>query len=327
MANTFDRSAELGSGVSEGGIGDYFQLLKPGVMQLVVFTGFVGLVCAPGTIHPVIAIAALICIAVGAGGSGALNMWYEADIDAVMKRTRSRPIPARKVSAEDALTLGVMLSAGSVFSMALMVNYISAVLLAFTILFYVLVYTMWLKRRTPQNIVIGGAAGAIAPMIGWAAVTGTVTLESFALFLLIFMWTPPHFWALALYRAGDYEKVGVPMMPVVAGKTSTRFQIVVYTVLLIAVSFLPNVFGFAGLAYFCVAAITGGMMMWYAMRVWYTGRLFDADRAAGRSIKQSEVHADHAARKMFHFSNLYLFALFAILLLERGLGFELAAWV
>ena len=326
MANTFDHSAEF-TPVSEGSIKDYFQLLKPGVMQLVVFTGFVGLICAPGTIHPVIAIAALLCVAVGAGASGALNMWYEADIDAGMKRTKSRPIPAGKVPAEDALTLGVVLSVGSVFSMALMVNYVSALLLAVTILFYVLVYTMWLKRRTPQNIVIGGAAGATAPMIGWAAVTGTVSLESFALFLLIFMWTPPHFWALALYRAGDYEKVGVPMMPVVAGKASTRNQILVYSVLLVATSFLPNVFGFGGLAYGIVAAITGVMMLWYAARVWMFGRAVDADARAGRSIKKSEVKADHAARAMFHFSNLYLFALFAILLLERGLGFDLATWL
>ena len=327
MANTFDHSTGLNDSVSEGSIGDYIQLMKPGVMQLVVFTGFVGLICAPGTIHPIVAAAALIFIAIGAGASGALNMWYEADIDAVMKRTKSRPIPAGKVPAEDALTLGVVLSVGAVFSMALLVGYISALLLAFTILFYVGVYTMWLKRRTPQNIVIGGAAGATAPMIGWAAVTGTVSLESFALFLLIFMWTPPHFWALALYRAGDYEKVGVPMLPVVAGKTATRFQILVYTILLVAVSFLPNVFGFAGLAYLITAAITGAMMIWYAIRVWQFGRLVDADEAAGQSTKQSNLRADHAARKMFHFSNLYLFALFAILLLERGLGFDLAAWI
>ena len=215
---------------------DYFELLKPRVMSLVIFTGLVGLVVAPGTINPVIGFVALLCIAIGAGASGALNMWYDADIDAKMSRTANRPVPAGRVTPGEAFGFGMTLSVGSVLTMGLAVNWAAASLLAFTIFFYVVVYTMWLKRRTPQNIVIGGAAGAFPPMIGWAAVTGTVSVESIALFLIIFMWTPPHFWALALFSSQDYEQAGVPMLPVVAGERETRRQIMLYSLLLVPVT-------------------------------------------------------------------------------------------
>jgi protoheme IX farnesyltransferase len=207
--------------------GDYVALLKPRVMSLVVFTGLVGLYLAPGALHPFLAFVAVLCIAVGAGASGAINMWYDRDIDAAMSRTRARPIPAGRVEPADALSFGVVLSLFSVMIMGLAVNWVAAALLGFANAYYVFVYTIWLKRRTPQNIVIGGAAGAFPPMIGWAAVTGGVSLESLVLFLIIFMWTPPHFWSLALYKEGEYAKAGVPMLPVVAGKAETRRQILI----------------------------------------------------------------------------------------------------
>ena len=210
-----------------GSIGDFIALMKPRVMSLVVFTALVGMVLAPDQLHPVLAVIALVCIAVGAGASGALNMWYDADIDACMQRTASRPIPRGHVTPDEALTFGMILAIGSVLTLGLIINWLAGALLAGTIVFYVLVYTMWLKRRTPQNIVIGGAAGAFPPMIGWAAATGSISIESIVLFLIIFMWTPPHFWALALYRARDYERAGVPMLPVVAGADETRKQIVI----------------------------------------------------------------------------------------------------
>ncbi len=214
------------------GPGDFLALLKPRVTSLVVVTGLVGVMMAPGAIHPLIALVAVLCIAIGSGAAGAINMWYDRDIDAIMERTRGRPIPTGRIAPGDALGFGVVLAIGSVAMMGLAVNVVAAGLLAAAILFYVFVYTMWLKRRTPQNIVIGGAAGAFPPMIGWAAVTGTVSVESALLFALIFFWTPPHFWALALYRRGDYEKAGIPMLPVVAGKTETKKQMIAYTILL-----------------------------------------------------------------------------------------------
>ena len=220
-------------------LGDAFALLKPRVMSLVVFTGAVGLIIAPGTIHPVIAAVAVLCIAIGAGGSAAINMWYDRDIDAVMTRTRARPVPAGRVEPGAALGLGIVLSVGATALMGLAVNWVAAGLLAFTIFFYVCIYTMWLKRRTPQNIVIGGAAGAFPPMIGWAAVTGGIDLTAVALFGIIFLWTPPHFWALALVRSSDYEAADVPMLPVVSGDRSTRRQIMAYTLLLVPVSLAP----------------------------------------------------------------------------------------
>ncbi|MEX0752322.1 MAG: heme o synthase, partial [Xanthobacteraceae bacterium] len=224
--------AALAPAFSAAEVGDYVALMKPRVMSLVVFTAFVGLMIAPLPMHPVLAFTALLCVAVGAGAAGALNMWYDADIDAKMTRTSARPIPAGRVLPGEALGFGLTLAGFSVVLLGLLVNLVAAALLAFTIFFYVAIYTMWLKRRTPQNIVIGGAAGAFPPMIGWAAATGGVSLESVLLFLIIFFWTPPHFWALSLYRADDYARAGIPMLPVVAGDRETRRQIVLYTLIL-----------------------------------------------------------------------------------------------
>jgi len=278
-------------------VGDYVALLKPRVMSLVLFTALVGMLAAPGHIHPAIGAIAILCIAVGAGASGALNMWYERDVDALMTRTRGRPLPAGRMPAGDALGLGVVLAVGSVALMGLAANWAAAALLALTIAFYVFVYTMWLKRRTPQNIVIGGAAGAFPPMVGWAAVSGDVSLGGIALFALIFMWTPPHFWALSLYRCGDYAKAGIPMLPVVAGAAETRRQILVYAVLLVPVSFGPVVVGPAGWLYGAVAAVAGAAFVALAVALW----------------RQA---SERAARRLFGFSLLYLFALFAALLVE-----------
>jgi protoheme IX farnesyltransferase len=287
---------------------DYFELLKPRVMSLVIFTGLVGLVVAPGHIHPVIAFTALLCIAVGAGASGALNMWYDADIDARMARTANRPIPTGRVTPGEAFGFGITLSAGSVIVMGLAVNWVAAGLLAFTIFFYDVVYTIWLKRSTPQNIVIGGAAGAFPPMIGWAAVTGGVSLESILLFLIIFMWTPPHFWALALFRSKDYEDVGVPMLPVVAGRAETGRQILVYSLLLVAVTLVPGFIGLGGLLYTAVTALLGLAFLVLAFRVWRN------DEPAAQ---------DKAAKRLFAYSILYLFLLFSVLLVEQGFGIAL----
>ena len=285
----------------EASLADFVALLKPRVMSLVVFTGFVGLVLAPGSLHPVLAAVAVLCIAVGAGASGAINMWYERDIDALMSRTRFRPLPAGRMAPGAALGFGVVLAIGSVTVMALAVGLPAAALLALTIAFYVFVYTIWLKRRTPQNIVIGGAAGAFPPMVGWAAATGEVTLGSIALFALIFMWTPPHFWALALYREGDYARAGVPMMPVVAGARETKRQILLYTALMIPVSLAPWALGLVGWVYGAVAIALGAGFMALAVAIWFD----DTDRPA---------------RRTFRFSILYLFALFATMMVEGLLG-------
>jgi protoheme IX farnesyltransferase len=287
----------LGQAVAAASPGDFVALLKPRVMSLVVFTGIVGLLLAPGTVHPILAAVAVLCIAVGAGAAGAINMWYDRDIDARMARTRERPIPAGRVTPEAALGLGVSLAVGSVAIMALALNWAAAALLAFTIFFYVVVYTIGLKRRTPQNIVIGGAAGAFPPMIGWAAVSGEVTLASFILFAIIFLWTPPHFWALALFRRGDYEKAGIPMLPVVAGEAVTRRQILVYTLALVPVSLAPCAIGLSGLVYGLGALLLGLCFIACAVAV-----LRDRTEAS--------------ARRMFSFSILYLFLLFALLLVD-----------
>ncbi|MDX5365775.1 MAG: heme o synthase [Alphaproteobacteria bacterium] len=299
-----DRPDALRQG-GEGSAADFFELLKPRVMSLVIFTALVGIALAPGGIHPVIGFTALLCIAVGAGASGALNMWYDADIDAKMARTANRPIPSGRVAPQEAAVFGSVLSVFSAMTMGVLVNWVAAALLAFTIFFYVAVYTMWLKRRTPQNIVIGGAAGAFPPMIGWAAVTGTVSLESIVLFAIIFMWTPPHFWALALFRSGDYEKVGVPMMPVVAGERETRRQIMIYSALLVPVTLLPGLLGFAGALYTVATAALGIGFLGLAFRVWRT--------AAGAA-------QDKAAKGLFAYSILYLFLIFSLLLVERLFG-------
>jgi protoheme IX farnesyltransferase len=286
-----------------GSVGDFVALMKPRVMSLVVFTAFTGMVLAPSSLHPALAAIALLCIAVGAGASGALNMWYDADIDALMQRTASRPIPRGRVAPEEALTFGVVLSIGSVFTLGVLVNWVAGALLALTIAFYIFIYTMWLKRSTVQNIVIGGAAGAFPPMVGWAAAAGSVSIESIVLFLIIFMWTPPHFWALALYRARDYERAGVPMLPVVAGQDETRKQIVIYSALLVPIAFLPALLGFGGVVYLLASMVLGGVFLAHALRV-YRER-------EGRE-------ADRAAKALFGFSIFYLFALFATLCIERG---------
>jgi len=304
---------------------DFLQLLKPRVMSLVVFTALTGLVCAPQPIHPVLGAVAVLCIAVGAGASGALNMWWDADIDAKMRRTRGRPVPAGKVQGADALALGVVLSLFSVMLMGMALNWFAAALLAFTILFYAVVYTMWLKRWTAQNIVIGGLAGALPPVIGWAAVTGTAPLNAWLLCLIIFMWTPPHFWALSLYTSEDYAKAGVPMMPVVRGAASTRRQIWIYSLLLIPVCLAPAFTGLGGWAYLAVSTFGGLVFLLLAWRLFRSkageaadprndpeanGGLYDV-RAAARD-----------ARNLFAFSILYLALLFATLLGEHLAGLK-----
>ena len=289
-------------GIAEGGeVADYIALLKPRVMSLVVFTAFAGLYLAPGTLHPVIALVAVLCIAVGAGASGAINMWYDRDIDAVMSRTCNRPVPAGRLDPGQALGFGVVLAVGSVLLMGLAVNWAAAALLAFTIGFYVFIYTIWLKRRTPQNIVIGGAAGAFPPMVGWAAVTGDMAIGSIVLFAIIFMWTPPHFWALSLYRRGDYEKAGVPMLPVVAGVAETKRQILLYTLVLAPLGAAPAMIGMASWYFGAIAATLG--IMFIAMAV---GILRDT--------------GETYARRTFTFSLLYLALLFAALIADRALG-------
>jgi heme o synthase len=288
--------------ISPGTARDFFALLKPRVMSLVIFTALVGMLLAPVPVHPVIGFAALLAIAVGAGASGCLNMWWDSDIDQIMARTAGRPIPAGRITRQEALSFGMVLSFISVLVLGVFTNWFAAGFLAFTIFFYVVIYSMYLKRTTPQNIVIGGAAGAFPPMIGYAAATGGLNLDTFILFGIIFLWTPPHFWALALVKSDDYARVGVPMLPVVAGPDATRLQILVYTLVLVPFALLPALMGFGGLAYGLTAFITGALLLWCAMRV-YQNR----DGAAANRI----------AMQMFGFSILYLFVLFAVLLIER----------
>src|SRR5947207_2790007 len=277
---------------SIAGVGDYIELMKPRVMSLVVFTALVGLVVAPVPMHPVMAFTALLFIAVGAGAAGALNMWYDADIDARMARTAGRPIPRGRVTPGEAAGFGFTLAAFSVVSLGLLVNVLAAALLAFTIFFYVVIYTIWLKRSTPQNIVIGGAAGALPPVIGWAAASGTVAIEPLILFLIVFLWTPPHFWALSLYRAEDYARAGVPMLPVVAGAAETRRQILRYTLILAPVGVAPWLLGYAGALYGIAALLAGGAMVALGLRV--------------RRHQRCRV----ASQQVFGLSILYLFLLF-----------------
>jgi heme o synthase len=284
---------------SIAGVGDYIALMKPRVMSLVVFTALVGLVVAPGHLHPVIGFTALLCIAVGAGAAGTLNMCYDADIDARMARTAARPIPRGRITRGEAAGFGLTLAVFSVVTLGLLVNWVAAALLAFTISFYVVIYTIWLKRSTPQNIVIGGAAGALPPVIGWAAATGSIAPQPILLFLIIFFWTPPHFWALSLYRADDYARAGIPMLPVVAGAKETRRQILLYTLLLAPLGVAPWLLGYAGALYGIVAVALGAAMIILALRV------------------RGEERGHAASRQMFAFSILYLFLLFAGLLVDR----------
>ncbi|MFG1478137.1 heme o synthase [Xanthobacter sp. V4C-4] len=294
-----------GAGVRSGpGLatpGDYVALLKPRVMSLVVFTALAGLARAPGELHPVLGFAALLCIAVGAGAAGALNMWWDADIDAVMTRTARRPIPAGRVTPGEALAFGLTLAAFAVGVLGLVANLLAGALLAFTIFFYVVVYSMWLKRATPQNIVVGGLAGALPPLVAWAAAAGTVSLEPVLMVAIIFFWTPPHFWALSLFRSDDYARAGVPMLPVVAGPDQTRLQILLYTLVLVPLAVSPALLGLAGPVYGVVALAAGGLMARAAWRVF--------------RVRRGEA-ALKAARGLFGFSILYLFALFATLLGE-----------
>ena len=288
--------------LSEAVAADYLALLKPRVMSLVVFTAFVGLALAPSGLNPFLALVAIAAIAVGAGASGALNMWYDADIDAVMTRTAQRPVPSGRVTPGEALAFGLVLSVLSVMTLGLVTNWLAAAMLAFTIFFYAVIYTMWLKRSTPQNIVIGGAAGAFPPMIGWTAVTGSIGLESVLLFLIVFLWTPPHFWALALFKSGDYERAGVPMMPNVAGEDSTRRQIFVYSVLVAVSGVLPTAFGYASWAYGLAAALLGAGFVRYAWGV----------------LNMAPADADmKPAKALFGYSLLYLFAIFALVLADH----------
>ncbi|WP_377292821.1 heme o synthase [Rhizobium sp. SG2393] len=288
--------------LSEASPRDFFALLKPRVMSLVVFTALAGLVMAPGHINPFMGFIAILCIAVGAGASGALNMWYDADIDARMTRTATRPIPAGRVSPQEALAFGLVLSFFSVGILGLAVNWVSAGLLAFTIFFYAVIYTMWLKRWTSQNIVIGGAAGAFPPMIGWACVTGGVSVESVVLFLIIFLWTPAHFWALALFKMREYGAVGVPMLPNVAGEGATKRQILAYAVLTAAIGVVPTILGFSSLGYGVVAGLLGLCLVWSSVGVL---RMPDGDE---RMVP---------AKKLFGYSILYLFAIFTALMVDH----------
>jgi protoheme IX farnesyltransferase len=283
---------------SYSSVRDYITLMKPGVMSLVVFTGIAGMMVAPGHLHPFLQFVTLLCIAAGSGAGGALNMWFDRDIDAIMLRTASRPVPTGRISPDNALAFGMILAAFSVGLLGLAVNLVAAGILAFAIFFYAVIYTQWLKRRTPQNIVIGGAAGAFPPVIGWAAVTGDVSLYSLVLFLIIFLWTPPHFWALALYRNSDYARAGIPMLPVTAGGKETRRQIVIYTYLLVFVTLLPVFMQQAGVLYAVVALLLGYEFI-------------------ARVLALSRQATDAAARRVFGYSIAYLFALFAFLMADK----------
>src|SRR5262252_586100 len=283
---------------SLAGVDDFIALMKPRVMSLVVFTAFVGLLVAPGHLHPVLGVGALICIAVGAGAAGALNMWYDADIDALMARTARRPIPAGRVTRGEALGFGLTLAAGSVVVLGLLANWIAAGLLAFTIFFYAVVYTLWLKRRTPQNIVIGGLSGALPPAIGWASGTGDLSLAPLLLVAIIFMWTPPHFWALSLWRSQDYARAGVPMLPVVNGKPHTRFQILLYTLVLVPLGVLPAFLHIGGVVYLAASA---GIGLWFLVE-------------AIATYRERDAHKEPAAHRLFGVSLLYMTALFAALI-------------
>jgi protoheme IX farnesyltransferase len=292
---------ELSPRISEASVSDYIALLKPRVMSLVVFTALVGLMIAPGHFHPVLAFTSILCIAVGAGASGALNMALEGDIDALMSRTANRPIPRGRITRAEAMAFGMTLAFFSVMTLGILVNWYAGALLAFTIFFYVVIYTMALKRRTAQNIVIGGAAGSLPPVVAWVAATGSISVEPLLLFLIIFFWTPPHFWALALFRSDDYARAGVPMLPVVAGPDATRLQILLYTIVLVAIAAAPWPLGYFDWVYGVTSLILGAGMLALAINVY-------------RRRERSE--SLRAARKLFAFSILYLFALFATLLIE-----------
>jgi heme o synthase len=293
--------------LKEASFGDYVQLLKPRVMSLVVFTALVGLLVAPVHLHPVESFAAVLFIALGAGASGALNMWWDADIDVIMRRTKGRPVPSGRVEAGEALAIGIALSGISVVMLALATNILAGALLAFTIFFYAVVYSMWLKRSTPQNIVIGGAAGAFPPMIGWVAATGSISIEAALMFMLIFMWTPPHFWSLALFMNEDYSKAGVPMLTVTHGKKSTRKHIIVYTLALIPFALATAFTSIGGPIYLAVSVLLNAEFLRGAYRIWR------------RDEVQAEADNYKVEKSVFRFSLLYLFLHFGALLVEAAL--------
>src|SRR6516165_5799719 len=296
---------------SSASVGDYIALMKPRVMSLVVFTALVGMILAPGHLHPVIGFTALLCISVAAGAAAALNMWYDADIDAKMRRTAHRPIPRGRITPGEAFGFGITLAGFSIALLGLLVSWLAAALLAFTIFFYVVIYTIWLKRWTPQNIVIGGAAGAFPPIIGWAAATGSISVEPCLLFLIVFFWTPPHFWALSLVRADDYARARIPMLPVVAGAQETRRQILLYSAILVPVGAAPWLLGYADAIYGVTALLAGALMVTLAWRV---------------RREREGAAATRAAQQLFAFSILYLFALFAVLLIEGEPGSLVGRW-
>ncbi len=299
----------------DAGFGDFFALLKPRVMSLVVFTALVGLLAAPVGVHPIVGLAAILFIAVGGGASGALNMWWDADIDRVMKRTRGRPIPAGRITEGEAFAFGMTLSVMSVVMLALASNFVAAGLLAFTIFFYVVIYSMWLKRWTPQNIVIGGAAGAFPPMIGWAVATGGISVESVLMFALIFMWTPPHFWALALFMKSDYEEAGVPMLTVTHGRRSTRKHILVYTLLLVPLAIGAGFTGIGGPVYLAVAVVLNALFLKGAVEIWR------------RDETAAEADNYRAEKKLFRLSLYYLFGHFSAILLQATLAaYGMGGW-
>ncbi|MEM8855521.1 MAG: heme o synthase [Pseudomonadota bacterium] len=302
------QSELLDAGLSDALPRDFFDLLKPRVMSLVVFTAFAGMILAPGSLHPVLAIVSLLAIAVGAGASGALNMAFDSDIDAVMSRTAQRPVPSGRVTREAAIIFGTMLSLGSVVLLGFASNGFAAALLAFTIFFYVAIYTLWLKRRTAQNIVIGGAAGALPPVVGWAAVTGSLAVEPIVMFAIIFLWTPAHFWALAILKKDDYARAGVPMLPVVASKRWTRVQTLIYAVLTAIAGLVPTALGFAGVGYGVVAL---GLGAWLVLR-------------AVDLLRADDDGERRAAGRLFGVSIVYLFALFGALLADRAIAGILA---
>jgi protoheme IX farnesyltransferase len=303
-------SASGGEMLLEADYRDWIALLKPRVMSLVVFSGAIGLLVAPGHLNPVLAFTAILCIAIAAGACGAINMWYDRDIDAIMHRTRNRPLPSGRIEPGAALGFGITLAAGSVLVMGLALNLAAAAILTLSICFYVFVYTMWLKRRTPQNIVIGGAAGAFPPVIGWAAVTGSVDLIPLVLFGIIFIWTPPHFWSLALWANDDYRRAGVPMLPVVAGAKETRRQILLYTIVLVPLTLVPYLMGFSGLPYGVTAGLLGLVFLERVYRV-----VTDRQDAQGNSLT-----GDAPAKAAFKYSVLYLFVLFGALAVDRLIG-------
>ena len=303
MVSKTARNHALGNDTNESSLEDFLSLLKPRVMSLAIFTSVCGLLLAPNQIHPFLIFVAILCISIGAGASGAINMWYDQDIDGLMVRTKGRPIPQGKISALDALGFGTILAIISVLVLGLAVNYFAAFLLFFSIFFYIFIYTIWLKRRTPQNIVIGGAAGAFPPVIGWACSTGDISVFPLILFLIIFMWTPPHFWALALYKDIEYSKAKVPMLPVVKGKKITKMQIMIYSMILFAVTTLPFLLDFSGLIYIIAASILNTYFCYLSFRL----------------LKSSDNDDLSYAPKLFKFSILYLYCIFSFLVIDMAL--------